>query len=195
MCVEDIREGVSLSRRIPSLAGEAEVDCGECGTTLRLILPVYAALGIPARFTGSGRLPQRPLSVYQELLPRHGVTLQTEPEAGAGDCLPLRLSGRLTGGEYCLPGDISSQFVSGLLLALPLCREDSVIRLTSPLESAGYVRMTLEAMRPGGRSGGDGKGRLAHSWRTGLPGPSAIRWKGTGPKRPSFWRRGLWAVS
>ena len=150
VCVEDIREGVSLSRRIPSLAGEAEVDCGECGTTLRLILPVYAALGIPARFTGSGRLPQRPLSVYQELLPRHGVTLQTEPEAGAGDCLPLRLSGRLTGGEYCLPGDISSQFVSGLLLALPLCREDSVIRLTSPLESAGYVRMTLEAMRRAG---------------------------------------------
>ena len=59
VCVEDIREGVSLSRRIPSLAGEAEVDCGECGTTLRLILPVYAALGIPARFTGSGRLDRK----------------------------------------------------------------------------------------------------------------------------------------
>lgn len=150
LTVEEKPNGVALSRPASSPSREAEVDCGECGTTLRLVLPVFAVRGIPARFTGSGRLPQRPLSVYQQLLPEHGVTLQVEEGAPAGDCLPLRLTGKLTGGEFLLPGNISSQFISGLLFALPLCREDSVIRLSSPLESAGYVRMTLEAMRRAG---------------------------------------------
>ena len=170
------------------------MDCGECGTTLRLVLPVFAVLGIPARFTGSGRLPQRPLSVYQELLPEHGVTLQVEEGAPAGDCLPLRLSGRLTGGEFLLPGDISSQFISGLLFALPLCGEDSVIRLSSPLESAGYVRMTLEALRRAAfrciRKKTAGVFRAAS-----FTPPPRTRWRAIGPRRPFCWRRGPWAAS
>lgn len=117
------------------------VDCGESGSTLRFLIPLYAARGIPAVFTGHGRLPERPLGVYADCLPSHGVALS----ATAG--LPLTVTGRLTGGDFALPGDVSSQFITGLLFALPLCREDSRIRLTTPLESAGYVDMTLQVLR------------------------------------------------
>ena len=120
------------------------VDCGESGSTLRFLIPLYAARGVPAVFTGHGRLPERPLGVYADCLPSHGVALS----ATAG--LPLTVTGRLTGGDFALPGDVSSQFITGLLFALPLCREDSRIRLTTPLESAGYVDMTLQVLRQAG---------------------------------------------
>ena len=139
---------VRFSTRCPHPSPEpATVDCGESGSTLRFFIPLFAALGIDAIFTGSGRLPQRPLGVYADCLPQHGVTL-TPPTNG--NSLPLRVSGRLCGGDYALPGNISSQFITGLLFALPLCREESVIRLTNPLESAGYVDMTLAALRHAG---------------------------------------------
>ena len=120
------------------------VDCGESGSTLRFLIPLYAARGIPAVFTGHGRLPERPLGVYADCLPPHGVTLS------AASGLPLTVTGRLTGGDFALPGDVSSRFITGLLFALPLCREDSRIRLTTPLESAGYVDMTLQVLRQAG---------------------------------------------
>ena len=120
------------------------VDCGESGSTLRFLIPLYAARCIPAVFTGHGRLPERPLGVYADCLPPHGVTLS------AASGLPLTVTGRLTGGDFALPGDVSSQFITGLLFALPLCREDSRIRLTTPLESAGYVDMTLQVLRQAG---------------------------------------------
>ena len=100
-------------------------------------------MGVSARFSGRGRLPDRPLGVYADCLPSHGAGLQFSPDGGS---LPLSLSGRLTGGTYLLPGDVSSQFISGLLLALPLCEEDSDLRLSTPLESADYVHMTLQAL-------------------------------------------------
>ena len=115
----------------------------ESGSTLRFFLPIFAALGVSARFSGRGRLPDRPLGVYADCLPSHGAGLQFSPDGGS---LPLSLSGRLTGGTYLLPGDVSSQFISGLLLALPLCEEDSDLRLSTPLESADYVHMTLQAL-------------------------------------------------
>ena len=113
--------------------------CGESGSTLRFLLPVAAALGAPARFTGEGRLPERPLGPLGETLIRGGAEL-------SGFQLPLEVAGRLRPGEYRLPGDVSSQYVTGLLLALPLLEGDSSIRLTTPLESAGYVRMTLQVL-------------------------------------------------
>lgn len=113
--------------------------CGESGSTLRFLLPVAAALGAPARFTAEGRLPERPLGPLGETLIRGGAEL-------SGFQLPLELAGRLRPGEYRLPGDVSSQYVTGLLLALPLLEGDSSIRLTTPLESAGYVRMTLQVL-------------------------------------------------
>lgn len=117
-----------------------EIDCRESGGLLRFIIPIAAALGGRWRFTGRGRLPQRPLGVYADLLPDHGVAFRTEGG------LPLEIEGKLTPGLFAMPGDISSQFVTGLLFALPLLDGDSEIQLTSPLESVGYVDMTLQVL-------------------------------------------------
>lgn len=116
------------------------LDCGESGSTLRFLLPVAAALGLQSRFTGSGRLPQRPIAPLVKALNAHGAEI-------IGETLPLELRGRLRGGRYEIPGNISSQFVSGLLFALPLCGEDSEIVLTSPLASAAYADMTAACLR------------------------------------------------
>jgi 3-phosphoshikimate 1-carboxyvinyltransferase len=128
------------------LHGENPVDCGESGSTLRFLLPLAAVKGGEWTFTGHGRLMERPLGVYEELFPAHGDKILRDNGA-------IRISGRLSGGEFALPGNISSQFVSGLLMALPLLSqrapgggEDSIIRLTTPLESAPYVDLTLDVM-------------------------------------------------
>lgn len=122
-----------------------EINCLESGNTMRFLIPVAAALGGEWLFTGSGRLPERPLSVYQELLPRHGVTYLPCGEEGKN--LPLRLSGKLTPGIFEMPGNISSQFISGLLFALPLLEGDSEIVVTTALESKEYVELTLSVLR------------------------------------------------
>ena len=119
----------------------AEINCMESGSTLRFLIPIAAALGVSARFTGQGRLPLRPMETYRELLPRHGVDVET---AGG---LPFTIRGALQPGLYSLPGNISSQFITRLLFSLPLLNGDSRIQLTTPLESAGYVEMTLETLK------------------------------------------------
>jgi len=124
-----------------SLAKSAQIDCGESGSTLRFFIPVAAALGMHAEFAGHGRLPQRPIGVYLDCLPPHGISCQTEGG------LPFKISGQLTAGKFVLPGNISSQFITGLLLALPLLGSDSELVLSSPLESAAYVDMTIAIQR------------------------------------------------
>ncbi len=123
------------------------LDCGESGTTLRLLIPIVAARGMAEReavtFEGSGRLPQRPLNEYSAIFAGHGISLNFSPSAS----LPLVMSGRLTAGIFEVPGHVSSQYISGLLLALPLIAGDSAIRLTSRLESAPYVEMTLRTLK------------------------------------------------
>jgi 3-phosphoshikimate 1-carboxyvinyltransferase len=124
-----------------SLAESVQIDCGESGSTLRFFIPVAAALSMRAKFTGHGRLPQRPIGVYLDCLPPHGIACQTEGG------LPFELSGQLIAGKFVLPGNISSQFITGLLLALPLLKSDSELVLSSPLESAAYVDMTIGIQR------------------------------------------------
>lgn len=145
--------GVSFSRRGDTVMFDgvrtesaAFADCGESGSTLRFFVPIFAALGKAVTFIGRGRLPARPLTTYEECLPVHGVAL-SKPTAEGGI---LTVSGRLCGGRYEVAGDVSSQFITGLLFALPLCEEDSEIVLTSPLQSAGYVDMTLEVLAAAG---------------------------------------------
>lgn len=129
------------------LSGKALLDCGESGTTLRLLIPIAGALPSSVRadtvtFTGSGRLPYRPLSEYRDILEPFGLTLQFPPDA----FLPLKLSGQLQPGVFGVPGHISSQYLSGLLFALPLLSRPSEIYLTTPLESAPYVAMTIRTL-------------------------------------------------
>lgn len=115
-----------------------EADCRESGSTLRFLIPVAAALGAAVRFTGRGRLPERPLGPLVEALQSRGC-------AFSAPMLPFTLSGRLIGGEFQLPGDVSSQFITGLLLALPRAGGGRIL-LTSSLESRGYVAMTIQSM-------------------------------------------------
>lgn len=115
--------------------------CGESGSTLRFLLPVAAALEKPVEFLMQGRLPQRPLSPLDTQLEAHGVHLSRP----APDI--LRCEGRLTPGAYTLPGDVSSQYISGLLFALPLLESPSTLTVTGRMESAPYVAMTLDALR------------------------------------------------
>ena len=148
-------EGAGLGR-----AQGGVIHCGESGSTLRFLIPIACALGGRWTFTGEGRLPQRPLDVYRELLPAHGVRYQDPGE----DFLPLTVEGRLEPGVFALPGNVSSQFITGLLLALPLLSGDSEIVLTTPLESEGYVNLTLQAMERFGVTAS----RTGRGWR--VPG-------------------------
>ncbi|MCE5196968.1 MAG: 3-phosphoshikimate 1-carboxyvinyltransferase [Negativicutes bacterium] len=129
---------VTPLRQKPSVSPVA-LPCQESGTTLRFLLPLAAALGVAAYFSGEGRLPQRPLADLRQQMSRHGC-------AFSQDSLPFTLSGQLQPGEFSLPGNISSQYISGLLLALPLLPRNSRIELTTPLESAGYVDLTIAVL-------------------------------------------------
>ena len=113
--------------------------CGESGSTLRFLLPVAGALGLEGVFRMEGRLPERPLQPLWDLLQRQGMNLRRE-----GDL--LHFSGRLRSGDYAIPGNISSQYVSGLLFALPLLEAESRLRVTGTVESADYIAMTEDAL-------------------------------------------------
>ena len=117
--------------------------CGESGSTWRFLLPQAGALGTEAVFHRKGRLPQRPLRPLDEELRSHGMKLREEGEA-------LYASGKLTAGDYTLPGNVSSQFISGLLMALPQLPGDSRLTVTGELESAGYVAMTEDTLAESG---------------------------------------------
>ena len=131
---------VSGSEASP-VAGSAVIDCGESGSTLRFLLPVVCALGADTTIVMHGRLPDRPLSPLWEELERHGAVL-TRPTANTIHVA----AGTLSGGDYTLAANISSQFISGLLFALPLTGEACRITLTGKLESASYLDMTVRAV-------------------------------------------------
>lgn len=122
----------------PLQAPAAPVDCCESGSTLRFLIPLAALTGRPVAFTGRGRLMQRPQSVYQELFASQGLRFEQE-----GDTLTV--AGPLRPGCFSLAGDVSSQFISGLLFALPLLDEDSRLCLKPPVESRSYIEMTRAA--------------------------------------------------
>ncbi len=123
-----------------NFVNKCSLPCGESGTTLRFLLPVVAALGIQGDFIMEGRLPQRPLWPLDEELKRHGVSLLRPCEN------QLQVRGRLSPGAYILPGNVSSQFISGLLFALPLLIKESTLTITGELQSAPYVKMTLDTL-------------------------------------------------
>ncbi len=119
-------------RNVPS---EAVLPCGESGTTLRFLLPLAGALGVSSVFLREGRLPERPLGPLRSELSSHGMRILEEEGI-------LRTEGQLTAGEYLLPGNISSQFISGLLLALPLLPGESILTVLPPVESEPYILLT-----------------------------------------------------
>ena len=143
----DITDDGAGTLRIDPIAGEmpahADLFCGESGSTLRFLLPVVGALGADVTFHMEGRLPKRPLSPLDAVLTAHGMTIRR-------DGALLHAGGRLRPGAYALPGDVSSQYISGLLMALPRLPGESTLAVTGRLESAGYIAMTEDALRLSG---------------------------------------------
>lgn len=117
------------------------LDCGESGSTLRFMLPLAGALGRECAFTGQGKLPKRPLSPMYEQLAAHGMRMSAQGS------FPLTCAGQLTPGRYEIAGNISSQFITGLLMALPLLAGDSELRVIGHLESRPYVDITLDVLK------------------------------------------------
>ena len=138
---EEDRIFVEPIRRVP--ADKCELPCGESGSTLRFLLPLVGALGAEAVFRMEGRLPARPLAPFDRELCAHGMSIRREGEL-------LYCSGSLEPGSYTLPGDVSSQYISGLLMALPLAKGDSRLSVTGNVESASYITMTEDALRLSG---------------------------------------------
>lgn len=125
---------------VSTIPKEALLDCGESGSTLRFLLPVACALGIHATFCLHGRLPYRPLSPMWEELERMGCTLKRPTET------TIETSGRLNAGNFSIRGDVSSQYITGLLFAAALMQGESTITILGNLESKPYVEMTRAAL-------------------------------------------------
>lgn len=152
------------------------LDCGESGSTLRFLLPVAAAVCKRAGFTGHGRLPQRPLGQLEDALCSGGTKL-TAP------ALPLETRGQLAGSYFEIAGDVSSQYVTGLLLAMPLMCREGEVRVTTRLSSAAYVDMTVRAMARFGvtvtKQPADGEGvRFLVSAPDGYRSPGSVTAEG-----------------
>ncbi len=120
-----------------------ELFCGESGSTLRFLLPLAGALGVKARFHMEGRLPERPLFPLDRELTSHGMSIERHGEI-------LSCGGRLVPGEYTLSGNVSSQYISGLLMALPMLDGDSRLTVTGKIESASYINMTMDVLTKAG---------------------------------------------
>lgn len=124
------------------------MDCGESGSTLRFFVPLAMVLAGGGTFVMHGRLGQRPMDVYKDLFVPRGVSWRMG--VGVDGAAELHVVGKVEAGEFVLPGSVSSQFVSGLLFALPMLEKDSVLRVLPPVESTGYIHMTLQALADSG---------------------------------------------
>ncbi len=135
---------------IKNVVKGSTLDCGESGSTLRFLMSVAAVLGADATFVGAGKLPQRPMGALTDVLEAHGMAFVRH----TADELPVTCNGVLQGGRFTLPGNISSQYLTGLLFALPLASADSEIAVTGDITSASYIDMTIDALRIAGISVG-----------------------------------------
>lgn len=144
---------------------EAVLDVRESGSTLRFLLPVACALGLNAIFKMGGRLPERPIKPLTDALEEHGVRIVKSGNE-------LKCEGRLAPGSFAVPGDVSSQFISGLLFALPLLGADSEINVNGRLESEDYVKLTVSALKSAGI------GTAFSDNRFSVPGNQRYRLKG-----------------
>lgn len=138
--ITDIEGGIEVSGvcKVKKL-DNIEIDCNESGSTLRFIIPVALAIGGKISLTGKGRLMERPLDDYFKIFDKDGISYTKKGNS-------LCLDGKLKGGRYELSGNVSSQYITGLLYGLSMLSVDSEIFITTPLESAAYVEMTIDTM-------------------------------------------------
>ncbi len=137
--------GIPKKAALPagSLLTPTVLSCRESGSTLRFMLPLCLLDGRPYLLKGAERLLQRPLAPYEAICREKGLTFERRPDG-------ILVCGRLESGRYALPGNVSSQFITGLLFALPSLEGDSEILLTTPIESGSYIELTLRALASAG---------------------------------------------
>lgn len=121
---------------------EKNIDCMESGSTARFLMPITRLVPDPVVFTGRGRLVERPFDVYKKLFLQMGIGYSDKEGK-----MPVDLEGELVPGDYTIQGDVSSQFISGLLFALPLLEAPSRIDISGRLESLPYIQMTIDVLR------------------------------------------------
>ncbi|MGN0170076.1 MAG: 3-phosphoshikimate 1-carboxyvinyltransferase [Lachnospiraceae bacterium] len=147
-CIQSLGAGVQIEKDQITVTGagnladrkKAQFPCRESGSTLRFFLPLAMLSPDPAVFFGSERLLERPLGIYEEICEKQKIIFKKEP----GEIL---VQGTLSSGSYEVPGNISSQFITGLLFTLPLLTGDSEIWIKQPIESLSYIKMTVAAMQ------------------------------------------------
>ena len=155
-------------------------DCGESGSTLRFLIPISLAVSGGGTFTGGGRLLERPLGPYADLFQEKGVSFELSANA-------LTVKGRLEAGTYRLPGNVSSQFFTGLLFALPLLGGRSEILSTTEIESSAYIDMTLDALSCAGVDVEATRGETAGFVVPGVPYRPFARTVETDWSQAAFW--------
>ncbi len=136
----DGKDAVVYGKHFTELQPSGTLECRESGSTLRFFIPIALLSGKTVMFHGSEGLMTRPLGVYEELVKRLGLTFLADGNT-------VTVKGPLVGGEFSVVGNISSQFISGLLFALPEAEGDSIIKITPPIESRSYIDLTIEALK------------------------------------------------
>ncbi len=138
---ERVGDGITVTGIDPRTAApKSALFCGESGSTLRFLIPIALLSGKTTMLRGKAGLMQRPMHVYEKICAERGIVFIKDGES-------ITVKGPLQGGEFTAPGNISSQFISGLLFALPLLKKDSRIKITPPIESRSYIEMTLDAVK------------------------------------------------
>ena len=138
--IKEDKDTVTIKGASPFINEERVFSARESGSTLRFFVPILLLSEKMQTFKGYGRLMERPMSVYSEICREKGLYFSQENGT-------LKCKGKLEGGNFTVKGDISSQFISGLLFALPLSSENSTIELIPPVESMDYINMTIDAMK------------------------------------------------
>lgn len=139
---DDYVEIKGISSRVTHRDSDRIIDCNESGSTLRFLIPIALLLDGRSRFVGRGNLGKRPLNIYYEIFKQQGIKYRYEDEI-----LDLIVEGKLISGEFKLSGNVSSQFITGLLFILPMLSGDSKIIITTELESRNYIDLTLSVMK------------------------------------------------
>ena len=143
--VISVKPIIKTEDRYGQMTLHSHLFCGESGSTLRFLIPVVGALGINAAFHMEGRLSERPLEPLTKVLEEHGMSFRKDGQI-------LYCMGQLKGGIFEIPGNISSQYISGLLMALPVLDESSTVIVTGSVESGDYIEMTVRAIEEAGVS-------------------------------------------
>ena len=139
--IEEYKDYLIIDGTSTFTKNNSEIDCEESGSTLRFMIPISIVEENKVHFTGRGNLGKRPLDTFYEIFERQNIGYLYKK-----DILDLYVIGKLKPDHYKIPGNISSQFITGLLFALPLLKGDSIIEITSPLESKGYIDLTLQML-------------------------------------------------